>query len=120
VYKPISFTVIRQAIAWQGIPSPLSIRMLSTFKWPDGSTSAEIIATWDSASVMAFTGYASLYDGGAAYTAFLSSLRECFCDDVCPVTAHYEVTTDRMSVELHCVVSAHGFGQLALSPLVLS
>jgi len=120
MYKPISFQVIRQALQWQGIPAPLTIRLLSTFKWPDGSTSAEVVATWESAAVMHHTGYASLYDGSVAYSRFLSDLRDCFCEDVHPVAAHYEVATDRMSVELYCKVNARGFGQLALPALELS
>jgi hypothetical protein len=112
MFKPISFNVIRQVLAWEKIPTPLKIRMLSTFKWPDGSTSGECMLTWDGRTVTKQCDAAALYDGSAAYTDFLNALRECFCGDIKVVQAHYEVQTDRMAVELYMKVNSHEASQL--------
>lgn len=107
MYKPISFNVVKQAIAWSDLPAPTAIRMLSSFKWPDGSTSGEYMLTFDGAAVRAATDRGLLSDGSAADSQMRHFLSQCFCSDIQVVRTWCDPAHDLWKAELYAKMSAH-------------
>lgn len=93
--KPIAFGTIEQALEWHGFPVP-TLRQLSFYEWLDSWT-AEYRAEWKPIDLAMREGGADWSDGSAAYMRFLYDLRECFCNDICPVQMHYDPETRIMS-----------------------
>jgi hypothetical protein len=107
MYQPISFNTIRQALSWSVLPEPTFIRMASTFKWPDGTTSGEYILTFDGAAIREAFDAWELYDGSGADIAAREAIRESFCTDITPVRAWVDAQRDRYCVELYGRVTSH-------------
>jgi len=107
MYQPISYNTIRQALSWSVMPDPLSIRMVSTFKWPDGSTSGEYIMCFEGHQVREAFDREELYDGSAADVSARDAIRESFCTDITPVRAWVDAQHDKYYVELYGRVTQH-------------
>lgn len=117
MYKPISYNVIRQAIQWSGLPDILNIRMLSSFKWPNGDTSGEYVLTFAGNEVRTVTGESSLFEGADSDILMKRWLQECFCQDVTVVRSWVDVQRDLWKVELYGRVRAHDLISEAQIPL---
>lgn len=104
MFQLISYSVIRQALNWANLPRPMSIQGKNRMNIGDFTTQ-DIIACFAGDDVRELYGYASLYDGSAAFTKFMYDLSESFCADIKPVQAHYEVTTNVLSVTLYCTIT---------------
>jgi hypothetical protein len=107
MFKPISFNVVRQAIQWSDLPLPTKIRMLSSFKWPDGSTSGEYVLTWDGVAVREATDWKALHDGSDADVWFRYWLQQCFCSDIQVVRTWCDPQHDLYKAELYAKCSTH-------------
>lgn len=107
MYKPISYQTIRQALSWSSVPDPISVRQVSTYKWPDGTTSGEYILCFEGAAIRDTYDCANLYDGSAAFERAKDDIRESFCTDITPVRAWVDAQHDKMYVELYGRVTTH-------------
>jgi len=116
MYKPISFNVIRQALAWGENPEPLKIRVLSSFKWPNGDTSAEYVLTFDGAQVRACTDYGALFENSAADSMMRFRVQESFCKDITLTRTWVDAAHDLWHCEIYCRISGnpHGWEQATL------
>jgi len=101
MYQPISYQTIRQALSWSPVPDPLSIRMVSTFKWPNGTTSGEYIMCFEGASIRELNEVYELYEGSDADTWTRSRISESFCADITVVRSWVDVQHDKYYVELY-------------------
>jgi len=107
MYKPISYNVIRQAIDWSDLPAPQKIRMLSTFKWPNGDTSGEYMLTFDGAAVREALNILCLWDGAPGDVIMRDRLQQCFCRDIVVVRSWCDPQHDLWKCELYGRVQAH-------------
>ena len=107
MYQPISYQTIRQALSWSVMPDPISVRMVSTFKWPDGTTSGEYILCFEGCTVRDAFDRAELYEGSAADTQARDAIRDSFCSDIMPVRAWVDAQHDKYYVELYGRVTSH-------------
>lgn len=107
MYQPISYNTIRQALSWSPVPDPLSIRMVSTFKWPDGTTSGEYILCFEGVSIREAFDCNSLNDGGPADCYARDHINSSFCSDITVVRSWVDVQHDKYYVELYGRVTQH-------------
>jgi hypothetical protein len=80
MYQPISFNVIRQALAWHNMPFP-HLRQLSYYDCFENFISAEYLAVWTRDQVSLVVGGFPVEDGSFYFECFARHLRECFCSD---------------------------------------
>jgi len=101
----ISLNVIRQAIAWHDITSPVQLRVAGTFAFPDGRLQATVYANFNVPQVIEDLGLSGFHEGSRY--AFLYRLQECFCEDirVCDLTTSPD--DDECTVALSCVIEKH-------------
>lgn len=112
---PISIAVIKQAIEWSVVPNPLHVRQVGRYLWPDGTTTADYIITFEGADVRRTYDYAALYDGSAGFTKVMHDLHDAFCADFTIIRGWCDARHDKMSVELYGKVTRHDdFYQLPL------
>jgi len=107
MYQPISYQTIRQALSWSVMPDPLSVRMVSTFKWPDGTTSGEYILCFEGASVRDAFDTFDLCEGGFTDELAKAAIRDSFCADIMPVRSWVDAQHDKYYVELYGRVTSH-------------
>jgi len=107
VYKPISLNTIRQALSWSILPEPLTVRQVSTFKWPDGTTSGEYILQFEGAAIREAFDSEALYEFCAADLAARDAIRDSFCTDITPVRAWVDAQHDKYFVEVYGRVTSH-------------
>lgn len=110
MYQPISYNTIRQAISWSNMPVPKSVRMVSNFKWPDGTVSGEYILAFEGWQIRDAWEVSDLYEGSAADTWSQMDLNNSFCNDVTVVRSWMDVQHDTWYCEMYCRVTAHPAG----------
>jgi hypothetical protein len=99
MFKPISFPVIRQAMAWEGL-KPASLRVLSSFTAPDGIQLADYLATFTREQLADWLPGRDLRNQEPGWYEFRHWLRDCFCSDVQVMGQQFSEDTGRMDVIL--------------------
>jgi len=107
MYQPISYNTIRQALTWSAVPEPISLRMVSTFKWPDGSTSGEYLLVWEGSTIRELSEVWDLYEGSGTDIWTREQIQQSFCSDITVVRSWVDVQHDKYYVELYGRVVAH-------------
>lgn len=103
MFQPISFNVIRQALAWHNLPVP-TLRQLSLYDGYGDNVSAEYLALWAAEALETRWFGVPREDGDYYYTVMLNHLRDCFCDDIHMTELHWDPVNQRLAALLYVKV----------------
>ena len=104
MYQPISFNVIRQALAWHGLPVP-TLRQLSFYSYDPDNVMAEYVATWDTEQLRQLFGMAIILANAWFVPVFVKRISECFCEDVTIFDAAFDPVKEVFSVICYVTIS---------------
>jgi len=104
MYQPISFNVIRQALAWHGFPVPQLRQLSYSPANEDGLATAEYLATWGHSLIDAH--YAmKLPHGGSRAQIIYHDLMDCFMDDIQVLSVGYAFESQCYTALLYVTVT---------------
>lgn len=90
MYTEISLNVIRQSLAWLGIPAPLVIHGNRAITNRHGVLAREIFIYFDPQQVRDILSVWLLPCNGEEIAPWTALVSECFCDDVQVVSSRYD------------------------------
>lgn len=114
MYQVISINVLRQAMAWLGIPAPF-FRTTDYMRWPDGRQTSTIKCMWNFREIADWfdvTSEVEDHNPGEGYALdavrFLAQkLRDAFCDDVQVANVLYNGANHWFVAYVTCTVLPH-------------
>ena len=110
MYQIMSAQIIRQAMAWEGLPKA-QVRLTGNFKWPSGKLSCTYRLEWPIVVVEAYVGEPMRYDGCRSFVNFMDILRGAFCEDVtitsmsCQYGQPSDAPNSILWAEIYCTVT---------------
>lgn len=114
MYQVISVRVLRQALAWMGIPAPL-FRTTDFMRWPDGRLTSTVkcmwnyseIAEWYEALVAEWPSAYGSWDKDDMAAVLYFQLQQAFAEDIQIVTCRYEHGSHWFVAYLTCTIRPH-------------
>jgi len=103
VFHPVSLSVIRQALAWGGIPKPHHVSQVFLWKMPSGTVASTVQVHLDLTECLRAIGR-DMYTRPEDLLKLREGIRDSFCDDIDLTELWCDLSNDEIIVRLHCRV----------------